>query len=62
MDHPKKGSLIVIDKSTNEPLPEKYAIQYADSNLGYFVYLDGDTHDPKLVRNKNLEIRCPKEK
>ena len=61
MDHPKKGRLIVIDKATNEPLPEKYAIQYADSNLGYFVYLDRDTHDPKLVRNRKLEIRCPKE-
>lgn len=60
MDHPKKDKLDVIDKATNESLTEKYPIQYADSNLGYFVYLDRDTHDPKLVRNRKLEIRCPK--
>jgi hypothetical protein len=61
MDHPKKSELDVIDTATNKSLTEKYPIQYADSNLGYFVYLDKNTHEPKLVKNRELEIRCPKE-
>jgi hypothetical protein len=61
MDHPKRGQIIIRDKTTKKSLLDKYHPQYVDTNKGYFVNLRGEDHEPEIVFNDNLEILCPVE-